>query len=75
MAAPVSLCHAACCANRAGAGAVSWGRRGVLAFGTSRDVLLYEPKQYPLPLILKTSCYLNLYLKQLVLYYSPSLAY
>ncbi|NXA55689.1 ELP2 protein, partial [Nothocercus julius] len=43
MAAPVEVCHAACCANRAGGGVVSWGRAGVLAFGSCRDVLLYEP--------------------------------
>lgn len=43
MAAPVEVCHVACCANRAGGGAVSWGRGGVLAFGSCRDVVLYEP--------------------------------
>lgn len=43
MAAPVSLCHVACCANRVGGGAVSWGRRGLLAFGSCRDVVLYQP--------------------------------
>lgn len=43
MAAPVSVCHVACCANRAGGGAVSWGRRGLLAFGSCRDVVLYQP--------------------------------
>ncbi|NWR71591.1 ELP2 protein, partial [Centropus unirufus] len=43
MAAAVSVCHVACCANRAGGGAVSWGRGGLLAFGSCRDVVLYEP--------------------------------
>nr|XP_047935541.1 elongator complex protein 2 [Anser cygnoides] len=43
MAAPASVCHVACCANRAGGGAVSWGRRRLLAFGSCRDVVLYQP--------------------------------
>ncbi|KAM4685227.1 elongator complex protein 2 isoform 5-T6 [Amazona ochrocephala] len=43
MAAPVEVCHVACCASRAGGGAVSWGRGGLLAFGSCRDVILYEP--------------------------------
>ncbi|KAF4790054.1 hypothetical protein TURU_143738 [Turdus rufiventris] len=43
MAAPVSLCHIACCANRAGGGAVAWGRSGLLAFGSCHDVVLYDP--------------------------------
>lgn len=43
MAAPVSLCHIACCANRAGGGAVAWGRSGLLAFGSCHDVILYDP--------------------------------
>uniref|UniRef100_A0A8C8AGI6 Uncharacterized protein n=1 Tax=Otus sunia TaxID=257818 RepID=A0A8C8AGI6_9STRI len=43
MAAPVEVCHVACCANRAGGGAVSWGRGGLLAFGSCRDVVLYQP--------------------------------
>ncbi|KAJ7395086.1 elongator complex protein 2 [Pitangus sulphuratus] len=43
MAAPVSLCHVACCANRAGGGAVSWGRGGLIAFGSCHDVVLYDP--------------------------------
>ncbi|XP_059712074.1 elongator complex protein 2 isoform X1 [Haemorhous mexicanus] len=43
MAAPVSLCHIACCANRAGGGAVAWGRGGLLAFGSCHDVILYDP--------------------------------
>lgn len=43
MAAPVSVCHVACCANRVGGGAVSWGREGLLAFGSCRDVILYQP--------------------------------
>ncbi|KAJ7420664.1 hypothetical protein WISP_47025 [Willisornis vidua] len=43
MAAPVSLCHVACCANRAGGGVVSWGRGGLLAFGSCHDVVLYDP--------------------------------
>ncbi|XP_074844007.1 elongator complex protein 2 isoform X2 [Carettochelys insculpta] len=45
MAAPLSVCHVACCANRAGGGVVSWGRGGLLAFGTCRSVALYEPQQ------------------------------
>ncbi|XP_057278991.1 elongator complex protein 2 isoform X3 [Pezoporus wallicus] len=43
MAAPVEVCHVACCASRAGGGAVAWGRGGLLAFGSCRDVILYEP--------------------------------
>lgn len=43
MAAPVEVCHVACCASRAGGGVVSWGRGGLLAFGSCRDVILYEP--------------------------------
>ncbi|NWR14117.1 ELP2 protein, partial [Emberiza fucata] len=43
MAAPVSLCHIACCANRVGGGAVAWGRGGLLAFGSCHDVILYDP--------------------------------
>ncbi|XP_062425686.1 elongator complex protein 2 isoform X4 [Rhea pennata] len=43
MAAPVEVCHVACCANRAGGGVVSWGQRGVLAFGSCCDVILYKP--------------------------------
>ncbi|PKU48843.1 hypothetical protein llap_814 [Limosa lapponica baueri] len=43
MAAPVEVCHVACCANRAGGGVVSWGSGGLLAFGSCRDVVLYEP--------------------------------
>ncbi|XP_072186030.1 elongator complex protein 2 isoform X1 [Excalfactoria chinensis] len=43
MAAPVSVCHVACCANRVGGGVVSWGREGLLAFGSCRDVMLYQP--------------------------------
>ncbi|XP_004935233.3 elongator complex protein 2 isoform X2 [Gallus gallus] len=43
MAAPVSVCHVACCANRVGGGVVSWGREGLLAFGSCRDVVLYQP--------------------------------
>ncbi|XP_074003064.1 elongator complex protein 2 isoform X3 [Numenius arquata] len=43
MAAPVEVCHVACCANRAGGGVVSWGSGGLLAFGSCRDVILYEP--------------------------------
>ncbi|XP_068792398.1 elongator complex protein 2 isoform X2 [Struthio camelus] len=43
MAAPVEVSHVACCANRAGGGVVSWGQSGVLAFGSCRDVILYEP--------------------------------
>ncbi|XP_057878607.1 elongator complex protein 2 isoform X1 [Melospiza georgiana] len=43
MAAPVSVCHIACCANRAGGGVVAWGRGGLLAFGSCHDVILYDP--------------------------------
>ncbi|XP_062356362.1 elongator complex protein 2 isoform X4 [Cinclus cinclus] len=43
MAAPVSLSHIACCANRAGGGVVAWGRGGLLAFGSCHDVVLYDP--------------------------------
>ncbi|NXG38035.1 ELP2 protein, partial [Dromaius novaehollandiae] len=43
MSAPVEACHVACCANRAGGGVMSWGQRGILAFGSCRDVILYEP--------------------------------
>uniref|UniRef100_A0A8C5TP95 Elongator complex protein 2 n=1 Tax=Malurus cyaneus samueli TaxID=2593467 RepID=A0A8C5TP95_9PASS len=43
MAAPVSLCHVACCANSAAGGTVSWGRCGLLAFGSCHDVVLYDP--------------------------------
>uniref|UniRef100_A0A672TUY0 Elongator complex protein 2 n=1 Tax=Strigops habroptila TaxID=2489341 RepID=A0A672TUY0_STRHB len=43
MAAPVEVCHVACSASRAGGGAVSWGRGGLFAFGSCRDVILYEP--------------------------------
>uniref|UniRef100_A0A8C4VKS4 Elongator complex protein 2 n=2 Tax=Gopherus evgoodei TaxID=1825980 RepID=A0A8C4VKS4_9SAUR len=45
MAAPLRVFHVACCANRAGGGAVSWGRGGLLAFGTCRSVALYEPEK------------------------------
>ncbi|NXI48443.1 ELP2 protein, partial [Galbula dea] len=43
MAAPVEVCHVACCANRAGGGVVSWARGGLLAFGSCREIVLYEP--------------------------------
>ncbi|XP_073188570.1 elongator complex protein 2 isoform X3 [Lepidochelys kempii] len=45
MAAPLGIGHVACCANRAGGGAVSWGRGGLLAFGTCRSVALYDPEK------------------------------
>ncbi|XP_019395716.1 PREDICTED: elongator complex protein 2 [Crocodylus porosus] len=47
MAAPVQLelCHAACCASRAGAGVVSWGRGELLAFGSCRSISLYAPER------------------------------
>uniref|UniRef100_A0ACB8EC74 Elongator subunit elp2 n=1 Tax=Sphaerodactylus townsendi TaxID=933632 RepID=A0ACB8EC74_9SAUR len=44
-AAAVELCHVAACANRAGPGGVSWGRGGLVAFGASRSVLLYDPQK------------------------------
>ncbi|XP_053099846.1 elongator complex protein 2 isoform X2 [Hemicordylus capensis] len=45
MAATVEVCHVACCANRAGPGVVSWGRGGLLAFGSCRSVILYNPQK------------------------------
>ncbi|XP_053253160.1 elongator complex protein 2 isoform X1 [Podarcis raffonei] len=45
MAAPFEVCHVACCANRAGPGVVSWGRGGLVAFGSCRSVVLYDPQR------------------------------
>ncbi|XP_059365685.1 elongator complex protein 2 isoform X1 [Carassius carassius] len=45
MAAPVmDTCHVFCCANRA-PNVVSWGRGGLLAFGTCNSVALYNPQE------------------------------
>uniref|UniRef100_A0A8D0HEF3 Elongator complex protein 2 n=1 Tax=Sphenodon punctatus TaxID=8508 RepID=A0A8D0HEF3_SPHPU len=44
MAAPLVVCHVACCANRADGGTISWGRSGLLAFGACRSVILYNPQ-------------------------------
>ncbi|KAJ6661409.1 hypothetical protein lerEdw1_015038 [Lerista edwardsae] len=44
MAAALQVCHVACCANRAGPGVVSWGRAGLVAFGSCRSVILYNPQ-------------------------------
>ncbi|XP_068558639.1 elongator complex protein 2 isoform X2 [Cebidichthys violaceus] len=44
MAAPViETCHVACCANRT-PNVVSWGRGGIIAFGTCTSVALYDPQ-------------------------------
>ncbi|KAJ7991784.1 hypothetical protein DPEC_G00287460 [Dallia pectoralis] len=43
MAAPViETCHIACCANRT-PNVVSWGRGGLIAYGTCYSVALYDP--------------------------------
>lgn len=60
MAATVSvsleLCHAACCASRAGAGVVSWGRGDLLAFGSCRSIALYAPEvRGPGPLVVTSA--------------------
>uniref|UniRef100_A0A8D2ITC9 Uncharacterized protein n=1 Tax=Varanus komodoensis TaxID=61221 RepID=A0A8D2ITC9_VARKO len=44
MAAPVEVGYVACCANRAGPGVVSWGRAGLVAFGSCHSVVLYDPQ-------------------------------
>uniref|UniRef100_A0A7N8XC63 Elongator complex protein 2 n=1 Tax=Mastacembelus armatus TaxID=205130 RepID=A0A7N8XC63_9TELE len=45
MAAPViETCHVACCANRT-PNVVSWGRGGIIAFGTCNSVALYDPQE------------------------------
>ncbi|XP_040044705.2 elongator complex protein 2 isoform X1 [Gasterosteus aculeatus] len=45
MAAPViETCHVACCANRT-PNVVSWGRGGIIAFGTCTSVALYDPQE------------------------------
>ncbi|XP_068188871.1 elongator complex protein 2 [Antennarius striatus] len=44
MAAPVfETCHTACCANRT-PNVVSWGRGGIIAFGTCNSVAIYDPQ-------------------------------
>uniref|UniRef100_A0A8C5F925 Elongator complex protein 2 n=1 Tax=Gadus morhua TaxID=8049 RepID=A0A8C5F925_GADMO len=44
MAAPVmQTCHVACCANRT-PNVLSWGRGGIIAFGTCNSVALYSPQ-------------------------------
>ncbi|KAM4538708.1 elongator complex protein 2 [Odontesthes bonariensis] len=40
----IETCHVACCANRT-PNVVSWGRGGVIAFGTCNSVALYEPQE------------------------------
>ncbi|CAL8398074.1 unnamed protein product [Gadus morhua 'NCC'] len=45
MAAPVmQTCHVACCANRT-PNVLSWGRGGIIAFGTCNSVALYSPQK------------------------------
>ncbi|KAM9738304.1 elongator complex protein 2 [Menidia menidia] len=45
MAAPlIETCHVACCANRT-PNVVSWGRGGLIAFGTCHSVALYNPQE------------------------------
>ena len=44
MAAPViQTCHVACCANRT-PNVLSWGRGGLIAYGTCHSVAIYDPK-------------------------------
>ncbi|XP_026556812.1 elongator complex protein 2 [Pseudonaja textilis] len=45
MAASLEVCHVACSANRAGPGVISWGRGTLLAFGSCRSVILYDPQK------------------------------
>ncbi|XP_066479566.1 elongator complex protein 2 isoform X2 [Tiliqua scincoides] len=45
MAAAFEACHVVCCANRAGPGVASWGRGGLVAFGSCRSVVLYDPQK------------------------------
>ncbi|XP_069075725.1 elongator complex protein 2 isoform X7 [Pleurodeles waltl] len=45
MVAPVvQMCHVACCANRTPQ-SVSWGRAGLIAFGTCHSIALYHPEE------------------------------
>ncbi|KAK6324046.1 hypothetical protein J4Q44_G00063850 [Coregonus suidteri] len=45
MAAPVlETCHVACCANRT-PHVLSWGRGGLIAYGTCHSVALYDPQE------------------------------
>ncbi|KAL0961908.1 hypothetical protein UPYG_G00333230 [Umbra pygmaea] len=45
MAAPViETCHVACCANRT-PNVLSWGRGGLIAYGTCYSVALYDPQE------------------------------
>ncbi|XP_072561842.1 elongator complex protein 2 [Paramormyrops kingsleyae] len=43
-AALVQTCHVSCCANRT-PHVLSWGRGGLIAFGTCNSVALYDPKR------------------------------
>uniref|UniRef100_A0A674DGM1 Elongator complex protein 2 n=1 Tax=Salmo trutta TaxID=8032 RepID=A0A674DGM1_SALTR len=44
MAAPIiETCHVACCANRT-PNVLSWGRGGLIAYGTCHSVALYDPQ-------------------------------
>uniref|UniRef100_A0A8C6VEX4 Elongator complex protein 2 n=1 Tax=Naja naja TaxID=35670 RepID=A0A8C6VEX4_NAJNA len=45
MATSLEACHVACSANRAGPGVISWGRGTLLAFGSCRSVILYDPQK------------------------------
>ncbi|XP_037549325.1 elongator complex protein 2 [Nematolebias whitei] len=40
----IETCHVACCANRT-PNVVSWGRGGIIAFGTCNSVALYDPQE------------------------------
>uniref|UniRef100_A0A8C7PMZ6 Elongator complex protein 2 n=1 Tax=Oncorhynchus mykiss TaxID=8022 RepID=A0A8C7PMZ6_ONCMY len=45
MAAPIiETCHVACCANRT-PNVLSWGRGGLIAYGTCNSVALYDPQE------------------------------
>uniref|UniRef100_A0A8C7GGE7 Elongator complex protein 2 n=1 Tax=Oncorhynchus kisutch TaxID=8019 RepID=A0A8C7GGE7_ONCKI len=45
MAAPIiETCHVACCANRT-PNVLSWGRGGLIAYGTCNSVALYDPQK------------------------------
>ncbi|ETE68920.1 Elongator complex protein 2, partial [Ophiophagus hannah] len=46
MATSLEVCHVACSANRAGPGVISWGRGPLLAFGSCRSVILYDPQPF-----------------------------
>ncbi|XP_051948383.1 elongator complex protein 2-like isoform X2 [Xyrauchen texanus] len=52
MAAPVmDTCHVSCCANRT-PNVVSWGRGGLIAFGTCNSVVLYNPQKIKIAQVL-----------------------